>query len=318
MQTYIEDIARHEGQPSPHGLARQSPIERQDSLPAGARRLRVHPGRHVEGRGGRRDVRHGRTPVPGERDRRRRHRPRRHAGAGRLRAGRDEARGRQRGARLPDHAEGARRRLPHGSAPPLDSVGAPAGRAARAARGHRRGARLLQLARLHPGRYAHLHAVGLRRARRRCFRCSTSRTRRRISRRAASSTTRPTRWRSGGSYCFGPTFRAEKSKTRRHLTEFWMVEPEVAYADLDDVIVLAEGLVAEVVARVLDRRRRELVVLERDTTTLERVQHTVCACHLRRRGLAPEGEGARRSSGVATSAAQTKRRSRRRSMARWR
>jgi asparaginyl-tRNA synthetase len=76
----------------------------------------------------------------------------------------------------------------------------------------------------------------------------------------------------GRVYCFGPTFRAEKSKTRRHLTEFWMVEPEVAYADLDDVIRLAEGLVAEVVARVLDRRRTELAVLERDTSRLETVK----------------------------------------------
>jgi asparaginyl-tRNA synthetase len=76
----------------------------------------------------------------------------------------------------------------------------------------------------------------------------------------------------GRVYCFGPTFRAEKSKTRRHLTEFWMVEPEVAFADLDDVIVLAEGLVAEVVARVLDKRRTELAVLERDTSKLESVK----------------------------------------------
>jgi asparaginyl-tRNA synthetase len=75
----------------------------------------------------------------------------------------------------------------------------------------------------------------------------------------------------GRVYCFGPTFRAEKSKTRRHLTEFWMVEPEVAYATLDDITTLAEGLVVEVVARVLERRRRELTVLERDTTSLERV-----------------------------------------------
>ncbi|MCC7009309.1 MAG: asparagine--tRNA ligase [Acidobacteria bacterium] len=76
----------------------------------------------------------------------------------------------------------------------------------------------------------------------------------------------------GRVYCFGPTFRAEKSKTRRHLTEFWMVEPEVAYATLDDIIELAEGLVADVVARVLDRRARELSVLERDTTALARVR----------------------------------------------
>jgi asparaginyl-tRNA synthetase len=75
----------------------------------------------------------------------------------------------------------------------------------------------------------------------------------------------------GRVYCFGPTFRAEKSKTRRHLTEFWMVEPEMAYADLNDVISLAERLVRAVVARVLDRRQRELKILERDTSKLERV-----------------------------------------------
>jgi asparaginyl-tRNA synthetase len=76
----------------------------------------------------------------------------------------------------------------------------------------------------------------------------------------------------GRTYCFGPTFRAEKSKTRRHLTEFWMVEPEVAYATLDDVMDLAEGLVVYVVGRVLERRQKELKVLERDTSKLERVQ----------------------------------------------
>ena len=75
----------------------------------------------------------------------------------------------------------------------------------------------------------------------------------------------------GRVYCFGPTFRAEKSKTRRHLTEFWMVEPEMAYADLNDVIQLAEGLIASVVGRVLDKRRAELQLLERDTARLERV-----------------------------------------------
>jgi asparaginyl-tRNA synthetase len=76
----------------------------------------------------------------------------------------------------------------------------------------------------------------------------------------------------GRVYSFGPTFRAEKSKTRRHLTEFWMVEPEMAYADLNDVMNLAEGLVVSVVARVLEKRRPELKVLERDTTKLESVQ----------------------------------------------
>src|SRR6187431_2369420 len=76
----------------------------------------------------------------------------------------------------------------------------------------------------------------------------------------------------GRVYAFGPTFRAEKSKTRRHLTEFWMVEPEMAYATLDDVIDLAEGLVVAVVSRVLERRQRELKALERDTTKLESVR----------------------------------------------
>jgi asparaginyl-tRNA synthetase len=76
----------------------------------------------------------------------------------------------------------------------------------------------------------------------------------------------------GRVYCFGPTFRAEKSKTRRHLTEFWMVEPEMAYADLNDVMNLAEDLVVSIVGRVLEARRRELKVLERDVSKLESVQ----------------------------------------------
>jgi asparaginyl-tRNA synthetase len=76
----------------------------------------------------------------------------------------------------------------------------------------------------------------------------------------------------GRVYAFGPTFRAEKSKTRRHLTEFWMVEPEMAYATLDDVMELAEGLVTSVVGRVLERRKTELNALERDLSKLERVQ----------------------------------------------
>jgi asparaginyl-tRNA synthetase len=76
----------------------------------------------------------------------------------------------------------------------------------------------------------------------------------------------------GRVYCFGPTFRAEKSKTRRHLTEFWMVEPEVAWATLDDVMELAEDLVVSVVERVLAKRRLELTKLSRDLTKLEQVK----------------------------------------------
>ncbi len=76
----------------------------------------------------------------------------------------------------------------------------------------------------------------------------------------------------GKVYCFGPTFRAEKSKTRRHLTEFWMVEPEMAFAHLEDAIRLAEGLVCAVVERVLKARREELLALERDPAKLEQVR----------------------------------------------
>jgi asparaginyl-tRNA synthetase len=76
----------------------------------------------------------------------------------------------------------------------------------------------------------------------------------------------------GKVYSFGPTFRAEKSKTRRHLTEFWMVEPEVAYAQLDDIMELAEGLISFVVKRCLERRRGDLQVIGRDVAKLEKIE----------------------------------------------
>jgi len=76
----------------------------------------------------------------------------------------------------------------------------------------------------------------------------------------------------GKVYCFGPTFRAERSKTRKHLIEFWMVEPEVAFADLEDIIELGTDLVVFIVGRVLEQRRRELEILERDAAPLERVR----------------------------------------------
>jgi asparaginyl-tRNA synthetase len=75
----------------------------------------------------------------------------------------------------------------------------------------------------------------------------------------------------GKVYCFGPTFRAEKSKTRRHLTEFWMVEPEIAYAKLDDVMILSERMLSYIAARVLEDRAEELKVLERDPARLESI-----------------------------------------------
>ena len=75
----------------------------------------------------------------------------------------------------------------------------------------------------------------------------------------------------GKVYCFGPTFRAEKSKTRRHLTEFWMVEPEMAYCDLDENMEWAEKFISYVVQWCLDHCQTELDILERDTTLLEKV-----------------------------------------------
>jgi asparaginyl-tRNA synthetase len=75
----------------------------------------------------------------------------------------------------------------------------------------------------------------------------------------------------GKVYSFGPTFRAEKSKTRRHLTEFWMVEPEVAYATLDDIMELAENFITHIVKRCLERRRADLETMARDIAPLEKI-----------------------------------------------
>jgi asparaginyl-tRNA synthetase len=76
----------------------------------------------------------------------------------------------------------------------------------------------------------------------------------------------------GKVYSFGPTFRAEKSKTRRHLTEFWMVEPEMAYAQLDDIMELAEGLISFLVKRCLEKRRGDLQTIGRDLSKLEKIE----------------------------------------------
>jgi asparaginyl-tRNA synthetase len=76
----------------------------------------------------------------------------------------------------------------------------------------------------------------------------------------------------GKVYSFGPTFRAEKSKTRRHLTEFWMVEPEIAYATLDDLMDLAEAFITFLVKRCLERRRSDLQIIGRDIAKLEKIE----------------------------------------------
>jgi len=99
----------------------------------------------------------------------------------------------------------------------------------------------------------------------------------------------------GKVYCFGPTFRAEKSKTRRHLIEFWQVEPEIAYADLDDIMDVEEEMVSEIVAQVLRTRQPELSILERDIGRLSkveppfpRVDYTEAVERIRAAGLAIE------------------------------
>jgi asparaginyl-tRNA synthetase len=76
----------------------------------------------------------------------------------------------------------------------------------------------------------------------------------------------------GKVYSFGPTFRAEKSKTRRHLTEFWMIEPEVAYAELDEIMELAENFISHIVQTVVANRRDDLKILERDISRLENIK----------------------------------------------
>ncbi len=73
-------------------------------------------------------------------------------------------------------------------------------------------------------------------------------------------------------YCFGPTFRAEKSKTRRHLMEFWMVEPEIAFATLDDIIYIAQNMISYIVSKVLENNLYELLILERDISKLENIK----------------------------------------------
>ncbi|MDI7266836.1 MAG: asparagine--tRNA ligase [Myxococcota bacterium] len=99
----------------------------------------------------------------------------------------------------------------------------------------------------------------------------------------------------GRVYCFGPTFRSEKSKTRRHLTEFWMVEPEMAFVDLDGDMDIIEDLIVGIVQRVLDRRREEIKTLERDIAALEavrkpfpRITYTEAVDMLRAKGTAIE------------------------------
>ena len=111
----------------------------------------------------------------------------------------------------------------------------------------------------------------------------------------------------GKVYTFGPTFRAEKSKTRRHLTEFWMLEPEAAYAHLEDMIQLAEGLVTAVVQSVVKNRPRELAALDRDIAKLAENRAAIPAHQLRRSRRGARSRKGIRRSGATISAATKKR-----------
>jgi aspartyl/asparaginyl-tRNA synthetase len=119
----------------------------------------------------------------------------------------------------------------------------------------------------------------------------------------------------GRVYVFGPTFRAEKSKTRRHLTEFWMVEPEMAFADLDADMDLAEDFLVHVVQRVLGSSAPELAALGRDTAPLARVQKPFPASRTTTPSRRSRSRDSR-SSGAPISAPRRRRRSRRRSTGR--
>ena len=200
---------------------------------------------------------------------------RRQARARRLRTGRHRRAGGAAGDPeddpYPDHAEGAWRRLPDGASPPLDALAAAGRDPARARGDHQGGARLLRRARIHADRSADSYAGRLRRHHHAVSggllrRAGVS------SRSPASSISKRRRWRWARSTSFGPTFRAEKSKTRRHLTEFWMVEPEVAYATLDDLMELAEDFITSHRAeRAWRSARPELETIGRDIAKLEKI-----------------------------------------------
>ena len=119
----------------------------------------------------------------------------------------------------------------------------------------------------------------------------------------------------GKVYCFGPTFRAEKSKTRRHLTEFWMLEPEVAYATLEDIMQLAEDMLVYVAQSVLRRRKPELLALDRDLSKLEAIRR-FRASATTTRPRSSRNTQSRRSSTATTSARPTRRSFRRPTIAR--
>ena len=291
---YIEDIARSRRAAGHHPrLAPQPPVERQDPLSDRPRRQRVHPGRDVEGRRRRGDVPRG--PITSRR-RRRSSSPARvradHRAPGGYEIDVVGARGRRRVGRLPDHAEGARRRLPDGPPAPVDPLGAAARHPARPARGHRRAC----------GDF--FDDRGFILADTPIFTPAAC---------EGTTTLFPVHYfddADGVPDAERPALqRGQRDGARPRL----LLRPDVPRREVEDApppdrvldgraggrlrrrsttsCELAEDLVVSVVERVLDRRRRELKRLERDTTKLERVQTPFPRISLRRGGRVPQRRG---------------------------
>ena len=171
--------------------------------------------------------------------------------------------------RIPHRAQGARRRVPDGQPAPVAALQPPVGDPARP-RDHRQGdARLAGRQRLHPGGHAHPHpsaAEGTTTLFKTDFHGEDA-----FLAQTGQLYNEANIFAVGKTYCFGPTFRAEKSKTRRHLQEFWMVEPEIAFCKLEDLLEIEEQYVSYIVQTTLRERAAELKLLERDTTALEKV-----------------------------------------------
>ena len=301
-------IGEHVGQDGhPQGLAAQPPVERQDPLPGRARRHRLHPGRDGQERRRRR----GLPGAPTTCRRRRRSSSRGTVRAdARAKGGYELDRHRPRGASARRTTTRSRRRSTASTSCSIAGTCgfAPSGRRRSCEVRHEvvnavrdffnsDGFILCRHADLHAGRVrGHDHAVPGAVLRRHTAYLTQS----------GQLYNEANAMALGKVYCFGPTFRAEKSKTRRHLTEFWMVEPEMAYADLDDVIALAEGLVTSVVgARARQARRRAEAARARHVEARSG-QGAVPAHHLRRGGEAPASTRASRSSTAPTSAAPTR------------
>ena len=154
---------------------------------------------------------------------------------------------------LSHYSQRPRRRLSDGASPSLGAFAAAGGDPASAGGDHQGGARLLRRTRIYPDRSSHHHS-GRVRGHDTLFPVDYFDEQAFLTQ-SGQLYIEATAMALGKVYSFGPTFRAEKSKTRRHLTEFWMVEPEVAYAELDDVMELAEGLISFIVKRCLEKRR---------------------------------------------------------------